>query len=40
METLLLHRDVLGTPLFQQLVDTLRTERVNRQIHIGPHRSA
>ncbi|XP_077407617.1 delta-1-pyrroline-5-carboxylate synthase isoform X3 [Vanacampus margaritifer] len=34
METLLIHRDVLGTPLFNQIIDMLRTERV--KIHAGP----
>lgn len=28
METLLIHRDVLRTPAFDQIVDMLRTERV------------
>lgn len=28
METLLIHRDILRTPLFDQIVDMLRTERV------------
>ncbi|KAG8008671.1 Delta-1-pyrroline-5-carboxylate synthase, partial [Nibea albiflora] len=30
----LIHRDVLRTPLFDQIIDMLRTERVN--IHAGP----
>lgn len=30
METLLVHRDVLRTPLFDQIIDMLRTERVRR----------
>ncbi|XP_055006395.1 delta-1-pyrroline-5-carboxylate synthase-like isoform X3 [Boleophthalmus pectinirostris] len=34
METLLIHRDFLRTPLFDQIIDTLRTERV--KIHAGP----
>ncbi|KAK0132682.1 Delta-1-pyrroline-5-carboxylate synthase [Merluccius polli] len=34
METLLIHRDILRTPLFDQIVDMLRTERV--KIHAGP----
>ncbi|XP_069012404.1 delta-1-pyrroline-5-carboxylate synthase isoform X4 [Embiotoca jacksoni] len=34
METLLIHRDILGTPLFDQIIDMLRTERV--KIHAGP----
>lgn len=34
METLLIHRDVLRTPAFDQIVDMLRTERV--KIHAGP----
>lgn len=29
METLLIHRDMLRTPLFDQIIDMLRTERVN-----------
>lgn len=28
METLLIHRDVLRTPAFDQIVDMMRTERV------------
>lgn len=28
METLLIHRDILKTPLFDQIIDMLRTERV------------
>uniref|UniRef100_H2LWK8 Delta-1-pyrroline-5-carboxylate synthase n=1 Tax=Oryzias latipes TaxID=8090 RepID=H2LWK8_ORYLA len=34
METLLIHRDILRTPLFDQIIDMLRTERV--RIHAGP----
>ncbi|XP_047464172.1 delta-1-pyrroline-5-carboxylate synthase [Mugil cephalus] len=34
METLLIHRDLLRTPLFDQIIDMLRTERV--KIHAGP----
>ncbi|KAM6963826.1 delta-1-pyrroline-5-carboxylate synthase isoform 2-T2 [Tautogolabrus adspersus] len=34
METLLIHRDILRTPLFDQIIDMLRTERV--KIHAGP----
>ncbi|XP_034564375.1 delta-1-pyrroline-5-carboxylate synthase isoform X2 [Notolabrus celidotus] len=34
METLLIHRDTLRTPLFDQIIDMLRTERV--KIHAGP----
>ncbi|KAM9716277.1 delta-1-pyrroline-5-carboxylate synthase isoform 2-T2 [Menidia menidia] len=34
METLLIHRDILRAPLFDQMVDMLRTERV--KIHAGP----
>ncbi|CAB1311969.1 unnamed protein product, partial [Coregonus sp. 'balchen'] len=34
METLLVHRDILRTPLFDQIIDMLRTERVT--IHAGP----
>ncbi|XP_077595037.1 delta-1-pyrroline-5-carboxylate synthase [Stigmatopora nigra] len=34
METLLIHRDVLSMPLFGQIVDMLRAERV--KIHPGP----
>uniref|UniRef100_A0A8C5E7F6 Delta-1-pyrroline-5-carboxylate synthase n=1 Tax=Gouania willdenowi TaxID=441366 RepID=A0A8C5E7F6_GOUWI len=34
METLLIHQDVLKTPLFDQITDMLRTERV--KIHAGP----
>lgn len=36
METLLIHRDMLRTPLFDQIIDMLRTERVNasrKKIH-------
>lgn len=34
METLLIHRDLLRTPLFDQMVDMLRNEEV--KIHAGP----
>ncbi|XP_035606547.1 delta-1-pyrroline-5-carboxylate synthase-like isoform X2 [Oncorhynchus keta] len=34
METLLVHRDILRTPLFDQIIDMLRTEQV--KIHPGP----
>uniref|UniRef100_A0A673YE60 Delta-1-pyrroline-5-carboxylate synthase n=1 Tax=Salmo trutta TaxID=8032 RepID=A0A673YE60_SALTR len=34
METLLLHRDLLRTPLFDQIIDMLRVEQV--KIHAGP----
>ncbi|KAM6915999.1 delta-1-pyrroline-5-carboxylate synthase isoform 2-T2 [Xenentodon cancila] len=34
METLLIHRDLLRTPIFDQIIDTLRTEQV--KIHAGP----
>uniref|UniRef100_A0A673XRH7 Delta-1-pyrroline-5-carboxylate synthase n=1 Tax=Salmo trutta TaxID=8032 RepID=A0A673XRH7_SALTR len=34
METLLVHRDILRTTLFDQIIDMLRTERV--KIHAGP----
>ncbi|CAJ0928837.1 unnamed protein product [Ranitomeya imitator] len=34
METLLIHRDVLRTPLFDQIIDMLRVEQV--KIHAGP----
>lgn len=34
METLLIHRDLLRTPVFDQIIDMLRTERV--KIHAGP----
>ncbi|XP_061600783.1 delta-1-pyrroline-5-carboxylate synthase-like isoform X1 [Cololabis saira] len=34
METLLIHRDLLRTPMFDQIIDTLRTENV--KIHAGP----
>ncbi|KAI3365216.1 hypothetical protein L3Q82_010309 [Scortum barcoo] len=34
METLLIHRNILRTPLFDQIIDMLRTERV--RIHAGP----
>ncbi|XP_007908753.1 delta-1-pyrroline-5-carboxylate synthase isoform X2 [Callorhinchus milii] len=35
VETLLLHKDLLRTPLFDQLIDMLRIEQV--KIHAGPH---
>ncbi|XP_026171647.1 delta-1-pyrroline-5-carboxylate synthase [Mastacembelus armatus] len=34
VETLLIHRNILRTPLFDQLIDLLRTEQV--KIHAGP----
>ncbi|XP_036937928.1 delta-1-pyrroline-5-carboxylate synthase isoform X1 [Acanthopagrus latus] len=34
METLLIHRDILRTPVFDQIIDMLRTEKV--KIHAGP----
>uniref|UniRef100_A0AAX7VH47 Delta-1-pyrroline-5-carboxylate synthase n=1 Tax=Astatotilapia calliptera TaxID=8154 RepID=A0AAX7VH47_ASTCA len=34
METLLIHRDLLRTPVFDQIIDLLRTEQV--KIHAGP----
>ncbi|MEQ2309890.1 hypothetical protein AMECASPLE_003176, partial [Ameca splendens] len=34
METLLIHRDLLRTPIFDQIIDMLRTEQV--KIHAGP----
>ncbi|RXM96154.1 Delta-1-pyrroline-5-carboxylate synthase [Acipenser ruthenus] len=34
METLLVHRDLLRSPLFDQIIDMLRVERV--KIHAGP----
>uniref|UniRef100_A0A673I2S8 Delta-1-pyrroline-5-carboxylate synthase n=1 Tax=Sinocyclocheilus rhinocerous TaxID=307959 RepID=A0A673I2S8_9TELE len=34
METLLVHRDLLRTPLFDQIIDMMRTEHV--KIHAGP----
>ncbi|XP_034067126.1 delta-1-pyrroline-5-carboxylate synthase isoform X3 [Gymnodraco acuticeps] len=34
MESLLIHRDILRTPLFDQIIDMFRTERV--KIHAGP----
>lgn len=33
METLLIHRDVLRTPLFDQIIDMLRTEQVKHKIN-------
>ncbi|KAG7507505.1 delta-1-pyrroline-5-carboxylate synthase-like isoform X1 [Solea senegalensis] len=38
METLLIHRDILRTPLFDQIIDMLRNERV--KIHAGPRFSS
>ncbi|XP_010767195.1 delta-1-pyrroline-5-carboxylate synthase isoform X2 [Notothenia coriiceps] len=35
MESLLIHRDILRTPLFDRIIDMFRTERV--KIHAGPH---
>lgn len=32
METLLIHRDILRTPLFDQIIDMLRNERVKHQM--------
>lgn len=32
METLLIHRDILRTPLFDQIIDMLRNERVEHQM--------
>ncbi|XP_038128561.1 delta-1-pyrroline-5-carboxylate synthase [Cyprinodon tularosa] len=34
METLLIHRDILRTPMFDQIIEMLRSERV--KIHSGP----
>uniref|UniRef100_A0A672Y8C9 Delta-1-pyrroline-5-carboxylate synthase n=1 Tax=Sphaeramia orbicularis TaxID=375764 RepID=A0A672Y8C9_9TELE len=34
METVLIHRDLLRTPVFDQIIDMLRTEQV--KIHAGP----
>lgn len=34
METLLVHRDVLRTPLFDQIIDLLRTEQVSLCMNI------
>uniref|UniRef100_A0A3Q0T9T5 Delta-1-pyrroline-5-carboxylate synthase n=1 Tax=Amphilophus citrinellus TaxID=61819 RepID=A0A3Q0T9T5_AMPCI len=34
METLLIHRDILRTPMFDQIIDMLRNEQV--KIHAGP----
>ncbi|XP_045925161.1 delta-1-pyrroline-5-carboxylate synthase-like isoform X4 [Micropterus dolomieu] len=34
MESLLIHRDILRTPMFDQIIDMLRTEQV--KIHAGP----
>lgn len=31
METLLIHRDILRTPLFDQIIDMLRNEHVQNQ---------
>lgn len=35
METLLIHRDVLRTPVFDQIIDMLRTEQVKYRINSG-----
>lgn len=32
METLLIHRDLLRTPVFDQIIDMLRTEQVRNRI--------
>lgn len=32
METLLIHRDLLRTPVFDQIIDLLRTEQVRNRI--------
>lgn len=37
LETLLIHRDLLRTPLFDQIIDMLRVEQVGQGHHFCPH---
>lgn len=36
LETLLIHRDLLRTPLFDQIIDMLRVEQVRQARRIAP----
>jgi gamma-glutamyl phosphate reductase len=35
METLLIHRDLLRTPTFDQIIDMLRAEEVRLNLHLA-----
>lgn len=37
METLLIHRDLLRTPVFDQIIDMLRTENVSNVHYLEQH---